>query len=84
MNLTDIISIGDMDEDKVLYFAASAESGSEHPLGKSIAKYGADKLASIGTPGNFKAISGHGISSEIDKHQVLVGSRKLIGLPSKK
>ncbi len=76
--LTDIIPVGELDKDKVLYYAASAESGSEHPLGKSISNYGTEHLGSIGIPENFKAISGHGISSQIDNHEVLVGSRKLM------
>ncbi len=66
-----------MDEEKVLEYAAYAESYSTHPISKSLLKaYGKDIDSSrIGT---IEEISGHGIVAEIDGKQVLVGNQKLM------
>ncbi|MHA2097352.1 MAG: heavy metal translocating P-type ATPase [Candidatus Kariarchaeaceae archaeon] len=76
--LTDIITTEGNSENDVLFFAASAESGSEHPLGKTIANYGKEKLTSLENPEEFEAITGKGIKATISGKQVLVGSRSLM------
>ncbi|OLS20386.1 MAG: Copper-exporting P-type ATPase A [Candidatus Heimdallarchaeota archaeon LC_2] len=76
--LTDIVTIDQVSEKDVLFYASSAESGSEHPLGKTIAKYGKEKLNSIDNPDEFEAITGKGIKALISGKQVFVGSRSLM------
>ena len=41
--VTEIITYGDYDEDYILKLAASAEKGSEHPLGEAIVRYAEEK-----------------------------------------
>jgi Cu+-exporting ATPase len=77
-NLTDIIPYNGFQRNEMLRFAASAESGSEHPLGKAIVNWAKEELGDIENPNNFKAISGKGIEAEINEKLVLVGSRGLL------
>ncbi|MHA2031082.1 MAG: heavy metal translocating P-type ATPase, partial [Candidatus Kariarchaeaceae archaeon] len=78
--LTDVAVSSDVkiDKDKLIYFAAAVESGSEHPLGQSIAKYGKTVHDNLPVPQNFEAIAGRGVKATIDEKEVFVGSRKLM------
>lgn len=77
-SVTDIIATGDFTEDEVLSFAASAEKGSEHPLGEAIVREAETRNLRLFSPGNFNAIPGHGIEAEIDNRKVLMGNIKLM------
>lgn len=73
--VTDIISD---DKDKLLLIAASAENGSEHPLGEAIVLEAKEKNIKLLSIENFKAISGFGIETYIDNKKVLMGNDKLM------
>lgn len=73
--VTDIISD---DKDKLLLTAASAENGSEHPLGEAIVREAKEKNIKLLSIENFKAISGFGIETYIDNKKVLMGNDKLM------
>lgn len=64
--------------DRVLWLAASAERGSEHPLGEAIVGHARLKGLSLTDARNFEAIPGHGIQAEIDGRQVVLGNLKLM------
>ncbi|MDR3216961.1 MAG: heavy metal translocating P-type ATPase [Clostridiaceae bacterium] len=76
--VTDIICASGVDRTYLLQLAASAEKGSEHPLGEAIVK-AAEKegLEFLKTEG-FEAVTGFGISVAIDGKQVLLGNKKLM------
>ena len=74
--VTDIIVTNS--KENILLYAATAESGSEHPLGQAIVKHAKAKNIMIGEPKNFKAIAGHGISASYRGKKVLLGNRKLM------
>ncbi|KZL92895.1 heavy metal translocating P-type ATPase [Clostridium magnum] len=76
--VTDIVTSGDVTEDYLLQLAASAEKGSEHPLGEAIVKGAEEKGLEFKKLDLFKAIPGHGIEVTIDNKKVLLGNRKLI------
>lgn len=61
---------------KLLQIAASAESGSEHPLGKAIVNYAKQKNLSLSTVKGFKAVLGGGLKAEIDSKLVNIGNIK--------
>lgn len=61
-----------------MQLAASAEKGSEHPLGEAIVKGAEDKNIDIKNTDRFEAIPGHGIRVYIDGKEVLLGNRKLM------
>lgn len=75
--VTDIISSG-ISEDELLVIAASAEKGSEHPLGEAIVKCAEEKKLNFKNIDKFNAIPGHGIEIKIDDKEVLLGNRKLM------
>lgn len=77
-DVTDIVSYGNFSEDELLQIAASAEKGSEHPLGEAIVNGAKDKGLQIQDSKNFNAIPGHGIQVEINNQLVLIGNKKLM------
>ena len=63
---------------ELLRLAASAERGSEHPLGESIvARAKAEGLALV-TPEGFEAIPGHGVRSTVEGRRLVLGNLKLM------
>ena len=69
-----------IDEDKFISLVAAAESGSNHPISKSIQKY-YDKEIDTNSINSIKEISGKGIEAIIDNRKILVGNEKLINIP---
>ena len=67
-----------VNEDELLEKAGSAESGSEHPLGKAIVKKAKEKGIEVLEPKNFKAIFGKGVMAEINGKKILVGRKELM------
>jgi len=67
-----------VNEDELLQKAGSAESGSEHPLGKAIVKKAKEKGIEVLEPKNFKAIFGKGVMAEINGKKILVGRKELM------
>jgi P-type Cu+ transporter len=78
--VTDIVTGGDalLPENELLRLAASAERGSEHPLGAAIVAQAHGQGLSLADPAKFRAIAGHGIAAEVEGHQVLVGNLRLM------
>ncbi len=64
--------------EQLLILAASAERGSEHPLGQSIVLAAQDRGLPLYEPQQFEAITGQGIYAEVDGQRVLVGNEKLM------
>ena len=75
--VTDIITNG-ISENEILALAASAEKGSEHPLGEAIVRGAEEKNLKLKSIEEFNAIPGHGIEVKIDGKTILVGNKKLI------
>lgn len=63
---------------EVLSVAATAESVSEHPLGKAIVRKAEAQSVSMGRPDHFVYLPGKGIKCKIDGSEVLVGNRALL------
>jgi len=76
--ITDVIPLNGFKKEKLVYFGASAESGSEHPLGQAVVRFADEHHISTGQVSNFKAVRGKGIEAVIDGKVVLVGSKKFI------
>ena len=77
-DVTDIVAYGDFSEEELLKLAASAEKGSEHPLGEAIVNGAKEKGLQLQDGRNFSAIPGHGIQVEINSQMVLIGNKKLM------
>jgi len=63
---------------ELLKMAASAESGSEHPLGRAIVEHAEAEGIALGELIGFEAIRGKGIRAVVEGVPVLVGSRRLM------
>ncbi|MEG0502250.1 MAG: copper-translocating P-type ATPase [Cellulosilyticaceae bacterium] len=75
--VTDIITQG-VSEEEILLLGASAEKGSEHPLGEAIVKEAEDRALVLKAIDNFNAIPGYGIEVTIDSKTILLGNKKLM------
>ncbi len=73
----DIESLNGVSQRDVLRFAATAESVSEHPLGKAIIEQAQNDKLTIGRPEQFSYVPGKGITCKLDGEEVLVGNRSL-------
>jgi Cu+-exporting ATPase len=67
-----------MTNEEILRWAASAERGSEHPLGRAIVDQAEARDAVLAEPEGFQAIRGKGVRAVVDGRRVLVGSRRLM------
>jgi Cu+-exporting ATPase len=67
-----------LSEEDVLRLAATAESGSEHPLARAIVDGARERGIDVSDPDDFKNVPGHGIKATVGDSEVLVGNRKLL------
>jgi Cu+-exporting ATPase len=83
--MTDIYVEKGFDETEVLAYAATAERGSEHPLGESIVQAYDRKVSDARTAGltvaslaatAFEAVPGYGIKATVDGKKILLGNAK--------
>jgi P-type Cu+ transporter len=65
-------------EHGLLAVAASAELGSEHPLGQAVVRQARERQVPLEQPQQFEALSGLGIVSNIGGMDVLLGNAKLM------
>lgn len=77
-SVTDIVALSPYTEDQVLGFSASAESGSEHPLGEAIVRAAKDRRLTIPRLESFEAIPGKGVVATCSGKKVLLGNRRLM------
>ena len=79
IEVSDIISLNDkINEQELLNLVASAESKSEHPLGKAIVSYAIKNKIEIKECKNFKMKSGKGIYAEIENRKIYCGNEKFL------
>lgn len=76
--VTEIITYGNYDENYLLKLAASAEKGSEHPLGEAIVRYANEKNIDLLDVENFNSITGKGINAVIDSKKINLGNVKMM------
>lgn len=81
--LVSVVALDGTTEDDLLRLAASAEAGSDHPLGRPIVEAGR-KQGSLPTPEALEEHAGMGISARIEGRLVAAGNRRLmdrLGIP---
>ncbi len=77
--VTEIISLDKTNtKEEVLRMAASAEQGSEHPLGRAIIKAAQEKGLTLNEPSQFRAHSGFGIRAIVEDHNIIVGNPRMM------
>ncbi len=77
-SVTDVVPLGSWTADDVLRLAASAEKGSEHPLGEAMVRTASEKGIALTDPKDFEAIPGRGIRARVGDRAVLLGNRGLM------
>jgi len=65
----------DISERMLLQAAASAEHGSEHPLGRAIVRYAEEKKIPIAESSDFRYEVGRGIVAQVQGERIAVGNR---------
>ncbi|NPV86349.1 MAG: cadmium-translocating P-type ATPase [Anaerolineae bacterium] len=65
-------------EKEMLRLAASAEKGSEHPLGEAIVAKAGENELELSEPQAFIAQAGHGITAHVDGHHIVIGNHEML------
>ena len=76
--VTDVVSLGGASEADILRLAASAEKGSEHPVGQAIVAAARKEGREPSDPESFQALSGRGVLATVEGKEVLLGNRILM------
>lgn len=81
-SVTDVLLAGGQqpttDDWQLLRLVASAERGSEHPLGEAIVSKANELGLSLADASSFKAIAGHGIAATVEGRNLLIGNLRLM------
>lgn len=77
--VTDLIAYGDLSSEEVLRLAASAEKGSEHPLGEAVVQAALEEGLTLEEVEGFEAIAGQGVRARLDGRSILLGNVRLMG-----
>ncbi len=75
--VTDVIRDG-ITEQELLYYAGSAEKGSEHPLGEAIVAAALARGISLEQADEFEALPGHGIRAKMQDREIILGNERLM------
>ncbi|MDO4721588.1 MAG: heavy metal translocating P-type ATPase [Peptostreptococcaceae bacterium] len=76
--VTDILSSESLDKNDLLRLAASAEKGSEHPLGEAIVSFAESQNLVLSPVSDFEALVGRGVRGRIENREILAGNLKLM------
>lgn len=77
-SVTDLVPRNGVSAADLLRLAASAERGSEHPLGGAIVSRAEAEGVELARPEEFAAIPGHGIRARVEGRALLLGNLKLM------
>ena len=77
-SVTDVIANKSITERDILFYAASAEKGSEHPLGEAIVKKAVQSGIELIAASDFQAIPGHGINAKVNGKDVILGNAAMM------
>lgn len=77
-SVTDIIPEATASEEELLYYAASAELKSEHPIAKAVLKRAYDSGIKPDMPSSFSYSTGMGISAVVKGKKVTIGNEKML------
>jgi Cu2+-exporting ATPase len=78
-SVTNVVSEG-FSEEEVLYYVASLESFSEHPIGQALNSHAKEKGMTLGQPSGFEAVAGHGVKGIVDGKLVTAGTLRLMNM----
>ncbi len=76
--VVEVLTYGHLDEEAALALAASAERGSEHPLGAAIVREAEARSLALSSPDSLKALPGRGIEARLGGAEAIVGNARLL------
>jgi Cu+-exporting ATPase len=76
--VTDVLVAGSISKDRLLQLTASAERGSEHPLGQAIVLGAKESGLTLLEAELFDSLTGRGIKARLEGEDILAGNRKLM------
>lgn len=76
--LTDVVPLNGYDENSVLFYGASLELGSEHPLAAAIVGGAAEKDLMPAETESFQSITGKGVTGKIEGRSAALGNKSLL------
>lgn len=76
--LTNVISLGDLDEEDLLAVAAALERGSEHPLAEAIVEGAVSREVGMQTASDFEAITGKGVQGRVQGRTAALGNTAMM------
>ncbi len=65
-------------DDELIAMVASLETMSEHPLADGIVRYARGRGLTLGSPDQFKAVSGRGATGTVQGHTLVVGNELIM------
>lgn len=76
--VTDILGFNGFEENQILYYAASLESGSNHPIAKTIVDEASKRKQRLTAVDNFESVAGYGLKGKVEGKNILAGNEKLM------
>ncbi|MGZ7046302.1 MAG: HAD-IC family P-type ATPase, partial [Candidatus Aminicenantales bacterium] len=76
--LVDVVTAGGFDEKALLYFSASIEMGSEHPLAAAIVTGARERGILPSKVESFESLTGRGVTGMVEGRKVNLGNRKFL------
>ena len=73
--LTDVLSFGNWEDNRLLSLAASVEKNSEHPLGEAIVNGAEQRGLELMPLEDFHSVTGKGVEATVDGQSVVIGNR---------
>jgi P-type Cu+ transporter len=80
--VTDLVVTNGIGEQDLLRLVASAERGSEHPLGEAIVSRAGELGLTLASADRFQAVAGHGIEATVEGRNLLIGNTRLMAANS--
>lgn len=77
-SVREIVTVKGFTEKDILFYTASAEKSSEHPLGEAIVREAEARKIKLSKPEKFEALPGKGIRALIKGKEVLLGNKRFM------
>src|SRR5215207_625562 len=79
MRLVDALTADGVGERELLRRAGSVEHASEHPIAQAVARSAGERGVELVAPESFDNLAGSGVRGSVDRVEVTVGRRELVG-----
>jgi len=76
--VTEVIAVPPFSQEEILRLAASAERGSEHPLGEAIVEAVSESKLTLSPASDFNAVPGQGVEASVEGKKLFLGNLRLI------